>query len=339
MNSSRIRELLILAGWEESYLNTPLEKYYRFRIETPHGWEHVYVNRYSSDAMLCLHSRFLESRRDFHKLPGVEIGGIEGLRIMKSADMRDFKLVEGGGKRKQQIAEFFPLRFLTESALKSAIAELARQLGVREIGGQGSVSLTTSEESKEPDLRSSPESKASDNSEEMAPTIPADKEQAQVIPASAQSGLESDTPSLNTAEREAVVKVRFGQGSFRLALFEERGYGDKCWMSGIEGGRLLIASHIKPWSHCESDTDSRGRTDNGLLLSALWDAAFDAGFITFDPEWNVVASSKLSESAKCALNLSKHSALPDIFRTEGRKDYLAYHHANVFEYWIKKDRL
>jgi hypothetical protein len=167
--------------------------------------------------------------------------------------------------------------------------------------------------------------------------LSSDPERDLVLPVNVQSSLESDTQSLKTDEREAVVKVRFGQGNFREALFNEKNHGARCWMSGIEGGRLLIASHIKPWSHCENDANSRGRTDNGLLLSALWDAAFDAGLVGFDFDWNVVASSELTESARRALCLDKYSALPEKFRTVGRKAYLAYHLANVFEYWKKKD--
>lgn len=158
-----------------------------------------------------------------------------------------------------------------------------------------------------------------------------DAKHTAAISADAQDSLESDTRGLKTAEREAVVKVRYGQGNFREALFKEG--GEECWMSGIEGRRLLVASHIKPWSHCDNDPDSRGQPDNGLLLSALWDAAFDAGLISFDSAWKVVSSMDLSESAKRALNLSEHTALPEMFRTVGRRKYLAYHRANVFESW------
>lgn len=186
-------------------------------------------------------------------------------------------------------------------------------------------------------FRAPAESRVPDTAKDSAPPISSVPEQDYAIPIDAQASLELDTRGLETAEREAVVKVRFGQGSFREALFRENSYGGKCWMSGIEGGRLLVASHIKPWSHCEADPDSRGRTDNGLLLSALWDAAFDAGLVSFDPDWKVVVSSELSESAKYALNLNAHSTLPEIFRTEGRKAYLAYHYANMFEYWKNKD--
>lgn len=171
--------------------------------------------------------------------------------------------------------------------------------------------------------------------EQVSPTF--SSVQRGTITANDQETLERDTPSLKTDEREAVVKVRFGQGGFRELLLNYKTHGEKCWMSGIEGKRLLIASHIKPWSHCKEEPDSRGNPDNGLLLSALWDTVFDAGLISFDADYKVVASSELSESARCALNLSEHTSLPEMFRTEGRKGYLAYHRAKVFESWNKAE--
>lgn len=158
-----------------------------------------------------------------------------------------------------------------------------------------------------------------------------DEERHSLIDTGAQDAFEAETRTLNTAEREAVVKVRFGQGDFRNALLKEG--GERCWMTGIEGKRLLIASHIKPWSHCQNDTDARGCQDNGLLLSALWDAAFDSGLISFESDWSVVVCSELSESAKTALGLMERMTLPEKYRTDTRKMYLAYHRAKVFEFW------
>jgi putative restriction endonuclease len=43
---------------------------------------------------------------------------------------------------------------------------------------------------------------------------------------------------------------------------------------------------------------------NGLLLSALWDAAFDRGLISFANDGTVLANPQLSESARMALGLS-----------------------------------
>lgn len=144
-----------------------------------------------------------------------------------------------------------------------------------------------------------------------------------------QKDLESDTASLSTSEREAVVKVRFGQGAFRSTLLDIA--GNVCWMSGIEGKELLIASHIQPWAHCEKNPDARGYPDNGLLLSSLWDAAFDSGLVTFDEEWRVISSPALSDSAKKHLGLQEEKVLPERFRNLPRSQYLAYHRAVVFK--------
>lgn len=144
-----------------------------------------------------------------------------------------------------------------------------------------------------------------------------------------QKDLETDTASLSTSEREAVVKVRFGQGAFRSSLLDIA--GEVCWMSGIEGKELLIASHIQPWAHCEKNLEARGCPDNGLLLSSLWDAAFDAGLVTFDEEWRAISSPALSDSAKKHLGLQEEMFLPERFRNSPRSQYLAYHRAVVFK--------
>lgn len=166
-------------------------------------------------------------------------------------------------------------------------------------------------------------------SDDSPPLILGYAERQPLITDDNQASLEAQTQNLKTAEREAVVKVRYGQAVYREALLKEG--GEKCWMSGIEGKRLLVASHIKPWSHCENDTDSRGCRDNGLLLSSLWDAAFDAGLIGFESDWSVVTSPDLSESAKTALGLNGPMVLPVEFRTDTRKEYLAYHFAVIFD--------
>jgi putative restriction endonuclease len=73
-------------------------------------------------------------------------------------------------------------------------------------------------------------------------------------------------------------------------------------MTGITEPALLRPSHIVPRADC---TDAQ-RLDahNGLLLSALWDAAFDRGLISFADDGTVLANPKLSESARTALGLS-----------------------------------
>jgi hypothetical protein len=106
-----------------------------------------------------------------------------------------------------------------------------------------------------------------------------------------------------STEAERLVVQRVGQEGFRRALLQ---YWDgRCAVTGISDSALLRASHIVPWSACTSDAQ-RLDVNNGLLLSALWDAAFDAGLVTFDdggaaifdPSCSTEAVQMLSSSAK-----------------------------------------
>jgi hypothetical protein len=103
-----------------------------------------------------------------------------------------------------------------------------------------------------------------------------------------------------TTEAERLVIQRIGQDVFRDALMDY--WSGRCPMTGIIEPGLLRASHIVPWSDC---TDAQ-RLDvhNGLLLSALWDAAFDRGLISFGDDGTVLVSPQLSETARTALALS-----------------------------------
>ena len=89
-------------------------------------------------------------------------------------------------------------------------------------------------------------------------------------------------------ESAATVKVRRGQQFFRQSVLTA--YGVRCCISGINVPRLLIASHIKPWIKFP---ECRLNPRNGLCLSTLHDAAFDAGLITLDENLNVVLSKRL----------------------------------------------
>lgn len=139
----------------------------------------------------------------------------------------------------------------------------------------------------------------------------------------------SNLKLVDTSEREAIVKVRHGQGVFRDLLIQE--HGMTCWMSGVKSRALLIASHIKPWSFCDNDIAARGNANNGLLLSALWDAAFDAGLISFDEHWRVIASPQLDEQAHQELGLKERRVLNEKFRNEERHKFLAFHRSEIFQ--------
>jgi HNH endonuclease len=80
-----------------------------------------------------------------------------------------------------------------------------------------------------------------------------------------------------TTEAERLVIQRVGQDVFREALLDY--WGGRCPLTGITEPALLRASHIRPWAGCTDE--QRLDVHNGLLLSALWDAAFDRGLISF----------------------------------------------------------
>jgi HNH endonuclease len=80
-----------------------------------------------------------------------------------------------------------------------------------------------------------------------------------------------------TTEAERLIIQRIGQNLFRNALMDY--WGRRCPLTGITEPALLRASHIVPWSDCNDE--QRLDVHNGLLLSALWDAAFDCGLVSF----------------------------------------------------------
>jgi predicted restriction endonuclease len=59
---------------------------------------------------------------------------------------------------------------------------------------------------------------------------------------------------------------------------------------------------------------------NGLLLSALWDAAFDRALVTFDDEGRPEFSAGLSEAARAELRWRTPIAL-----TDEHRERLAHH--------------
>ncbi len=88
--------------------------------------------------------------------------------------------------------------------------------------------------------------------------------------------------------RTVVMEQRIKQHFFRRAVLSS--YGGRCCMSGVAEPRLLIASHIVPWS---KDKQNRLNPSNGLCLSAIHDRAFDQGLITLSDDLKVIVSDEL----------------------------------------------
>lgn len=114
-----------------------------------------------------------------------------------------------------------------------------------------------------------------------------------------------------TTEAERLVVQRIGQDIFRDRLMDY--WQGRCPLTGISDRALLRASHIIPWADCESDAE-RLDVHNGLLLSALWDAAFDRALVTFDDQGRPEFSPNLSEQARAELRWNSSIPLTDEHR-------------------------
>ncbi len=126
-----------------------------------------------------------------------------------------------------------------------------------------------------------------------------------------------------TTEAERLVVQRVGQEVFRSGLIDY--WQGQCPLTGISDTALLRASHIIPWKDCTSDGE-RLDVHNGFLLSALWDAAFDRGLVTFDDEGCPICSPALSASAVDELRWINPISL-----TDKHRERLAHHRTEIFQ--------
>jgi len=89
-------------------------------------------------------------------------------------------------------------------------------------------------------------------------------------------------------DREAVVRIRVNQQFFRKRVLSA--YEHRCCVTGLCMPKLLVASHIVPWS---IDKKNRLNTRNGLCLNALHDRAFDLGLMWIEDDFTVSFSEAL----------------------------------------------
>ena len=88
--------------------------------------------------------------------------------------------------------------------------------------------------------------------------------------------------------KERLVKTRVNQNLFRKIVLSA--YSNRCAISNTNIPEFLIASHIKRWS---DDVDNRLNPSNGICLNALYDKAFDKGFIGIDTDYKIIFADKL----------------------------------------------
>lgn len=116
------------------------------------------------------------------------------------------------------------------------------------------------------------------------------------------------------------------QAKYREKLLEECPY---CPITKISDERLLIASHIKPYS--VSSDEEAFDPKNGFMFSPLYDRLFDHGFISFDPKKCMMVSNWLSPSNQKKCQIEAGTYIQSLPLDEKRENYLQYHRKFVFK--------
>jgi len=132
-------------------------------------------------------------------------------------------------------------------------------------------------------------------------------------------------------EIEEIKKsYRVGQEKYRRAVIE---YMPQCPFSKITDERLLIASHIKPYSACIKEKREDHALDylNGLALSPTYDRLFDQGYITFSDNGELICGTQLSSYTWEKLSINPTAKNKMRIFPENRESYLEYHRKHVFQ--------
>lgn len=127
-----------------------------------------------------------------------------------------------------------------------------------------------------------------------------------------------ENKKFSESEKQAIVKVRIGQGYFRNLLLDK--FNNRCIICGLEHTSLLVASHIKEWKN--SSKNEKHDRNNGLLLCSIHDALFDNHLISFDDNGKILISDILSEKDRNILKLDQDIKL---FLNDDMKEYMKYH--------------
>lgn len=128
----------------------------------------------------------------------------------------------------------------------------------------------------------------------------------------------------NVTERSGLVTSRVGQGYYRQQIIEK--WEGKCPVTQSELLKVLISSHIVPWSECNDK--ERLDVENGILLSPNVDSLFDKHLISFSDNGQMIVSDKLSTEELKRLGIPMGVTIKV---TEGMKKYLKRHRERLLQ--------
>lgn len=92
------------------------------------------------------------------------------------------------------------------------------------------------------------------------------------------------------SEKVVTARTRVGQDYFRKMILVN--YDNKCCVTGLNVPQTLRASHIVGWAESKAH---RLNPENGLCLSATYDAAFDKHLISFDDDYRMIVGKEIRD--------------------------------------------
>ena len=145
------------------------------------------------------------------------------------------------------------------------------------------------------------------------------------------SDLLKGTEKLKGEYKVREVKTRVNQNVFRQIVLAN--YSTKCAITGIDIPDLLVASHIIPWAKREEE---RLNPENGICLSALYDKAYDKGYIGITEKFEIILSTSLKKKSKSDYHSKYFASLAGAKITLPKKYYpkkkfLQYHMDEIFK--------
>lgn len=160
--------------------------------------------------------------------------------------------------------------------------------------------------------------------------LKAEEIKARYMNTSIESRLELSQEDFVGFDREAVIRQRVSQSSFRTMVLAN--YEFKCAITGIDVPELLVASHIVPWA---MDKTNRLNPANGICLSPLYDKIFDRGLLGIRDDYSIEVSKELKENVEKAYYKlfigsieNKKLRMPIEHRPD--QTFLEYHYINLF---------
>ena len=135
-----------------------------------------------------------------------------------------------------------------------------------------------------------------------------------------------ENSNMSSKRKELLFQARSGQGEYRRKLLEDCQF---CPFTLVNDERLLIASHIKPWS--VSNDVEKVDPKNGFALTPTYDKLFDSGFMTFHDDKTVEISPWISPMNQKRLGIYSGMKVPKLQIDEERSVYLDYHRKNVYK--------